>query len=123
MLDYWPDAVPLFVAGQAPLAEDNQTRVYLDVEKPDKIARVACDDDKVIFESVVLDSRVRFAGQTDMCCGHSKDTLIAEFADQRRRNMFVQQYANQRWAPGSLSIRKCFFGRPGGCPSRAASRA
>jgi hypothetical protein len=46
-----------------------------------------------------------------------------EFADQRRRNMFVQQYANQRRAPGSLSIRKCFFGRPGGCPSRAASRA
>jgi len=106
-----------------PLAEDNQTRVYLDVEKPDKITRVACDDDKVIFESVVPDFRVRFAGQTDMCCGHSKHTLIAEFADQRRRNMFVQQYANQRRAPGSLSIRKCFFGRPGGCPSRAASRA
>ena len=63
MLDYRSDAVPLFVASQAPLAEDNQTRVYLDVEKPDKIARVACDDDKVIFESVVSDFRVRFARQ------------------------------------------------------------
>ena len=38
MLDYRLDAVPLFVAGQAALAEDNQTRVHLDVEKPDKIA-------------------------------------------------------------------------------------
>jgi len=123
VLDYGSDAVPLFVSGQAALAEDNQTRVYVDVEKPDKIARVACDDDKVIFESVVSDFRVRFTRQTDMCCGHSKDTLIAEFADQRRRNMFVQRYANQRRAPGSLSIRKCFFGRPGGCPSLPASRA
>ena len=121
--DYGLDTVPLFVAGQAALAEDNQTRVHFDVEKPDKIARVACNDDKVIFESVVPDSRVRFPRQADMCCGHSKDTLITEFADQRRRNMFVQQDANQRRAPGSLSIRKCFFGRPGGCPSRAASRA
>jgi len=113
----------LFVAGQAALAEDNQTRVHLDVEKPDKIARVACNDDKVIFESVVPDFRIRFPRQSDMCCGRSKDTLVTEFADQRRRNMFVQQYANQRPAPGSLSIRKRFFGRPGGCPSRAASRA
>ena len=122
MLDYGSDAVPLFVAGQAALAEDNQTRVYLDVEKPDKIARVACDDDKVIFESVVPDFRVRFTRQTDMGYGHSEDTLVGEFADQRRRNMFVEQYANQRRAPGSLWIRKCFFGRPGGCPSRAANR-
>jgi hypothetical protein len=92
------------------------------VEKPDKIARVACNDDKVVFECVVPDFRVRFPRQTDMYCGHGKDTLITEFADQRRRNMFVQQYANQRWAPGYFSIRKRFFGRPGGCPSRAASR-
>jgi len=123
MLYYGLDAVPLFLAGQAALAEDNETRVHLDVEKPDKIARVACNHDKVIFESVVPDFRVRFPRQTDMCCGHSKDTLITEFADQRRRNMFVQQYANQRRAPGSFRFRKCFFGRPGGCPSRAASRA
>ena len=52
MLDYGSEAVPLFVAAQAALAEDNQTRVHLDVEKPDKIARVACNDDKVILESV-----------------------------------------------------------------------
>jgi hypothetical protein len=51
VLDYRSDTVPLFVAGQAPLAEDNQTRVYLNVEKPDKIASVACDDHKVIFEA------------------------------------------------------------------------
>jgi len=57
---------PLFVAGQAALAEDNQTRVHVDVEKPDKIARVACNDDKVIFESVVPDFRVRFPRQTDI---------------------------------------------------------
>jgi len=123
VLDYGSEAVPLFVAGQAALAEDNQTRVHLDVEKPDKIARVACNDDKVIFESVVPDFRVRLPRQTDTRRGHSEDTLITEFPDQRRRNMFVEQYANQRWAPGSLSIRKRFFGRPGGCPSRAASRA
>ena len=97
--------------------------MHLDVEESDKIACVACNDDKVIFESVVPDFRVRFPGQTDMCCGHGKDTLVAESADQRRRNMFVQQYANQRLAPGSLSICKRFFGRPGGRASRAASRA
>jgi len=48
-----------------PSREDNQTRVHLDVEEPDKIACVACNDDKVIFESVVPDFRVRFPGQTD----------------------------------------------------------
>lgn len=32
VLDYGSDAVPLFVARQAALAEDNQTRVHLDVE-------------------------------------------------------------------------------------------
>jgi hypothetical protein len=61
VLDYGSDAVPLFVPGQAAFAENNQTRVYPDVEKPDKVARVPRDDDKVIFESVVLDFRVRFS--------------------------------------------------------------
>jgi len=51
MLDYGSDAVPLFVAGQTALAENNQTRLYLDVQKPDKIARVACDYDKVISKA------------------------------------------------------------------------
>jgi hypothetical protein len=74
----------LFVAGQAGLAEDNQTWVDINVEKLDKVARIACNDDEVIFQSVLPDFRIRFPRQTDMCCCHGKDTLIAEFADQRR---------------------------------------
>ncbi len=49
MVDHGSNAVPLFVAGQAALAKNDETRVQLNVQKSDEIARVACNDGKVVF--------------------------------------------------------------------------
>jgi len=41
--------IPLFVAGQATFAQNDQSWVHLDIQQADKVAGVASDDDKVVF--------------------------------------------------------------------------
>ena len=91
MVDYGLNAVPLFVAGQAALAEDDEARVYFHVQKTDEVARVGCDDRKVVFYGLVPDVLLRFPGQTNMGHGLRVQALRTQFAHQCRRNVFVQQ--------------------------------
>jgi hypothetical protein len=49
VVDYGLNAVPLFLAGQAAFAEDDDARVHFHLQKTDEIARVGCDDRKVVF--------------------------------------------------------------------------